>query len=305
MKVGYAVLYKDGELVISNNNYVFQKKIFINYGEFEDTEVPWKKEYDKIKTIKILNQVKSNNMKNWFKNCVKLTNLIDFNNLDVSNCKDFSYMCYNCQELIDISSLKNWDVSNGENFSKSFVYCEKIITFSALENWNMSNASNISYMFTSSSFRNTSILLSWNVSNVKSFSCMFADCKNLIDISALINWDVSNGEYFDGMFSNCDNLNNITSISYWNISNGKNFSRMFEDCYSLITCTISNWNFSGKNKYAFGFMFKNAKNLKEIYLSESLSILKADMFKKCNPKLKIHWKNTIYTYEDLLEYREF
>ena len=102
MKVGYAVLYKDGELVISNNNYVFQKKIFINYGEFEDTEVPWKKEYDKIKTIKILNQVKSNNMKNWFKNCVKLTNLIDFNNLDVSNCKDFSYMCYNCQELIDI-----------------------------------------------------------------------------------------------------------------------------------------------------------------------------------------------------------
>ena len=28
------------------------------------------------------------------------------------------------------------------------------------------------------------------------------------------------------------------------------------------------------------------------------------MVKKCNPNLKIHWKNHIYTYEDLLEYKK-
>ena len=28
------------------------------------------------------------------------------------------------------------------------------------------------------------------------------------------------------------------------------------------------------------------------------------MFDGCNPKLKIYWKDKIYTYEDLIEYKE-
>ena len=29
------------------------------------------------------------------------------------------------------------------------------------------------------------------------------------------------------------------------------------------------------------------------------------MFEYCNPKLKIHWKDKIYTYDDLIEYGTF
>ena len=63
MKVGYAILYEDGTLVISKNQTILLKKIAINYGKFEDTSVPWKDEYSQIKRVQILNQVKSNYMK--------------------------------------------------------------------------------------------------------------------------------------------------------------------------------------------------------------------------------------------------
>ena len=54
MKVGYAVLYTDGTLVISKNHTLLQKTIIKNYGEFEDTSVPWKNESSQIKKVQIL-----------------------------------------------------------------------------------------------------------------------------------------------------------------------------------------------------------------------------------------------------------
>ena len=37
MKVGYAVLYDNEELVISKNHTILSKKIYKDYGEFADT----------------------------------------------------------------------------------------------------------------------------------------------------------------------------------------------------------------------------------------------------------------------------
>ena len=195
MKVGYAVLYTDGILVISKNHTILQKKIIKNYGEFEDTSVPWKDEYYQIKKVQILDQVESNCMKEWFEHCINLITLIDFKNLDVSNCTNFSCMFNNCKSLQDLNGLQTWNVSNGTDFSK-----------------------------------------------------MFAICKS---------------------------LQNINELQNWNVSNGKDFSYMFALCESLHTVLESN----------------------------TLSILRKEMFYKCNPILKIHWKNHIYTYADLLEYQ--
>ena len=196
MEVGYAVLYTDGTLVISKYHTILSKKIEIDYGKFEDTCVPWKRESAKIKKVRILDQVKTNCMKAWFGNCMNLLMLIDFENLDVSNCIDFSYMFDNCKSLQDLNELQNWNVFNGKSFK--------------------------------------------------------------------------------GMFLGCTSLQNLNILQNWNISNETNFSYMFS------YCTL----------------------LKEIYLSNTLSILRQDMFFNCNEDLKIHWKNHIYTYEDLLAYEE-
>ena len=250
MKVGYVVLYEDGELVISKNHTLLQKKIIKNYGEFEDTDVLWKNETNKIKKVQILNNVKSNCMKEWFKGCINLTTLIDFKNLDTSDCTDFSSMFFYCESLQNLNELQNWNVSNGKDFSYMFALCTYLQNLNELQNWNVSNGTN--------------------------FSGMFYTCKSLENIDELQNWNVSNGTNFSYMFYNCESLQNINILKNWNVFNGTDFSYMFALCESLHTIMISN----------------------------TLSILRKEMFYKCNPTLKIHWKNHIYIYEDLLEYEK-
>ena len=223
MKVGYAVLYNNEELVISQNHTILSKTIYKDYGEFEDTSVPWKNDSKRINKVKILDQVKSNCMEEWFYDCTNLTSLIDFKNLDVSDCEDFSWMFTSCTSLQDINALENWDVSNGTGFS-----------------------------------------------------CMFENCNSLQDISGLYNWNVSNGKDFSCMFENCNSLQDINGLYNWNVSNGKFFAYIFKDC----------------------------KLLHIISLPNTMEYLSNNMFKNCNPLLKIHWKNHIYTVEDLLAYEE-
>ena len=223
MKVGYVVLYEDGELVISKNHTLLQKRIIKDYGAFEDISVPWKNETSKIKKVQILDQIKSNCMKAWFKGCINLTTLINFKKLDVSYCTDFSSMFSYCESLQNLNELQTWNVSNGENFSFMFFYCESLENLNGLQNWNVSNGTD--------------------------FSSIFYKCNSLQDLNGLQNWNVSNGIYFSYMFAYCETL-------------------------------------------------------KKISLSNTFKNLTKEMFKICNPNLKIYWKNHIYIYEDLLEYEK-
>lgn len=157
MKVGYAVLYTDGTLVISKNSTLSNKNITKDYGEFEDINVPWKDESLKIKKIQILDPVKSNCMKVWFENCIYLTTLINFKDLDTSNCIYFSKMFSYCVSLQNINGLENWNVENGMDFSFMFAHCKSLQDISVLQNW--------------------------NVSKDEYFKSMFYNCKSLQDIS--------------------------------------------------------------------------------------------------------------------------
>ena len=126
MTVGYAILYEDGELIISKTHTVLSKTVYKDYEEFDDEYVPWKYEVSYIKTIRIYDSIKSNCMKSWFKDCENLTTLIDFQNLDISTCEDFSSLFSNCNNLMNINSLQNWNVSNGKDFSSMFAHCEQL-----------------------------------------------------------------------------------------------------------------------------------------------------------------------------------
>ena len=225
MKVGYAVLYDNGELVISKNHtlLLLQKKIIKDYGKFYDTNVPWLNEPEQIGKVQILNQVKVSCMKEWFKDCINLKTLIDFQNLDTSDCTDFSFMFSYCESLQNLNGLENWNVSNGTDFSG-----------------------------------------------------MFFDCKSLQTLTGLESWNVSNGTDFSYMFSCCKSLQNLNGLENWNVSDGTNFFNMFSCC----------------------------KSLQHISLSNTLDILRKNMFNKCNLNLKIKWKNHFYTYADLAEYNQ-
>ena len=147
MKVGYAVLYTDGTLVISKNHSLLKRKIIKDYGEFEDINVPWKKESEQIENVQILDQVKANCMNAWFEDCINLIILINFKDFDTSDCTDFSYMFYNCVSLQDLNELQNLDVSNGIYFSNMFYNCKSLQNLNGLQNWNVSNGIYFPNMF--------------------------------------------------------------------------------------------------------------------------------------------------------------
>ena len=214
MEVGYAVLYTDGTLIISKNYTILSKKIEIDYGKFEETLVPWKNESKKIEKVQILDQVKSNYMIKWFEDCINLKTLIDFKNLDVSDCIYFSYVFLFCKSLQNIYELKNWNVFNGKNFQGMFFGC--------------------------TSLQNLNILKNWNVSSGVNFSYMFYNCNSLQDLNGLENWNVSNGTNFSFMFGYCDSLQNIDALQNWNVSNCIDFFKMFEYCTSLQNILLPN-----------------------------------------------------------------
>ena len=229
MKVGYAILYEDGTLTISKEHTILQKPIYKDYDEFDDTDIPWKNDHTEIKIVRIIGQVKSNDMSAWFEDCYNLTTLIDFQNLDVSDCEDFVFTFYGCKSLTDISSLKNWNVSNGMDFAYMFDHCESLMNISALANWNVVNGKDFSFMFyVCESLQNINGLQNWDVSNGTDFSCMFSVCQSLQNINGLQNWDVSNGEDFSGMFSYCVSLKEIHLPD--TLCNLK--ANMFKDCNS-------------------------------------------------------------------------
>ena len=132
---------------------------------------------------------------------------------------------------------------------------------------------------------------------------MFSSCKYLQDISALESWNVSNGRNFSSMFRSCPSLQNINALESWNVSNGTDFSWMFDSCTSLQDISaLEDWNVS--NGTDFSYMFIYCTSLQNISLPNSLRYLDENMFKDCNPNLKIRWKQYLYTYADLLEYKK-
>ena len=172
MKIGYAILYANGELVISKNHTILSKKIYKDYGAFEDISVPWRNDSKRINKVNILDQVKSNCMKEWFDDCTNLTSLIDFTNLDVSDCTDFLGMFYSCRSLQDISALASWNVSNGKNFSQMFRSCTSLQNISLQNTLRYLNKE----MFEDC---NPNLKIRWKDRNIKTYKDELLDTKKL------------------------------------------------------------------------------------------------------------------------------
>lgn len=229
MKVGYAVLYDDGTLVISNTKLNFKKTVLTDFGEFEDDTIPWNNENQDIKQIKqivINDKIKVSTMFGWFMNLRQLTEVFGLKNIDTSNCLDFANLFTNCRKLKSIYFLKDLDVSNGEDFSGMFKNCLNLEYIGSLEFWNMENAVNLAEMFYNCiKLKDMSSIKKWNVSKVVNFVRMFLNCTTLKNLN-LSNWNLLNGKIYTDMFNSCKSLQEIVFPS--TISNIK--SNMFRYC---------------------------------------------------------------------------
>ena len=148
----YAILYTDGELVLSRNEIKPKKEIEKQFNKINQKAYPWAGNYDatlskKITTVTILDEIKPSTCNNMFFNCVNLKTLNNFENFYTSNVLSFNGMFDNCSSLSNIASIKNWNVSNGTDFNYMFKGCESLYDATCLNNWNISDSATKTDMF--------------------------------------------------------------------------------------------------------------------------------------------------------------
>ena len=253
----YAMLYADGELVLSPRPITPEKEVYGNgagnYGKVVNPyAVPWNpnpfsSKPLSIQKVRLLDTIAPTSCSSWFMNCENLTEISNFEKLNVSNCNYFTSMFDTCTSLVNIDGLSNWNVSNGKDFQEMFNGCTSLVNIDGLSNWNVSNGNYFTSMFdTCTSLVNLDALKNWNVSNAKKFLDMFKNCTSLVNIDGLSNWNVSNVTIFRGVFYKCTSLVNIDGLKNWNVSNGNDFQYMFDGCTSLTdTSPLVSWLTNG------------------------------------------------------------
>lgn len=219
--------------------------------------------------------------KEMFKGKNKLTNIQNFDQIDVSHIRSVQDMFFGCSSLVDITPLKTWKLQNCQNFKGflgatgivntdglqgftfesayslygMFYSCESLTNLKGISNWDVSRIEDMSEVFSRCShLTDLRPLKNWDVSNVRNMTSMFAGTTigsssggRLVSLDGLEDWDVSNVRFFNSMFSVQYWLNDISALSNWDVSKGTDFSNMFLGMACLNLTAISGWNMSMAN----------------------------------------------------------
>ena len=220
---------------------------------------------------------------------------IDVSNFDVSRGTLFQGMFYNCTNLKKLDVSK-WDVSNGTDFMGVFGNCENLEEID-VSNWDMVNATNIQQMFQRCKKLKTIDVSKWDVSNISNFNLAFAYCTSLenLDVS---NWNTSSANQLIGTFGYCSTLSNL-DVSNFDVSNVTTLFQIFRGCTNLSELNVGNWNVSNVTK--FSEVFRECSNLQSLDLSKWNTIKCTDsgdyMFSECTNLTSIkvgnNWSETM------------
>ena len=201
----YALLYDDGELVISGTEITPDKNRAIftcsqgsgNFGKVriydnssKKPSLPkWTDDMNgrslfakHVTSVNIMNQIQPRSCYAWFKDFENLTEIKNIENLYTDQCVSMKSMFYSCYSLANID-LHYFNTSNVTNMFRMFDSCKSL----------------------------TSLNLSgFDTSQVRDMYCMFLGCKKLTSLD----------------------------LSGWNISNVTDMSHIFESCFSLSTKSV-------------------------------------------------------------------
>ncbi len=195
-------------------------------------------------------------------------------------------------QLTEINGLGNLDVSSVTDMTCMF-YGAGQMTFYDVSRWDVSKVESMNHMFCDN-YKMVSLDLSkWDVSNVKTMYCMFDDCQALKTIGDVSHWNTDSlidaGGWLNDARSFVGNNEGLLDLSGWNTTNLKAAGEMFLNT-KIHTIDLSGWIFdsitndtwegwghgifyeignSSELLRGFGQMFKGAKNLKTVYVSQS------------------------------------
>ncbi len=238
------------------------------------------------------------NMSYMFSNAISLK-FIDVSNWNTSNVTNMACMFQvgaswkaNGQ-LIEINGLGDLDVSNVTDMTCMF-YGAGQMTFYDVARWNVSKVESMNHMFCDNRSLVSLDLSNWDVSSVKTMYDMFDDNITLKTIGDVSHWNTTSLIDAGGWLNECsafigDNSGTL-DLSGWDTRNLKVAGEMFLNTSNLHIIDLSGWNFdsitnekwegSGRGIYyetgndaesymGLGGMFRGARNLKTVYISQS------------------------------------
>ena len=176
--------------------------------------------------------------KDWFKGCMKLTNIEGIKYLNTSQVTDMQFMFYTCLRLQtpDFSGFDTQKVTNMYNMFNSCYSFESL----DISNFNTSEVTNMSYMFSNCDALTSLDLSHFNTAKVFDMSSMFNHCSELLSVN-LSGFDTRKVRYTEDMFNFCSSLKTL-DLSSFDTREKVGYLKMrgmFSDCRSLTTIFVS------------------------------------------------------------------
>ena len=176
--------------------------------------------------------------KDWFKGCMKLTNIEGIKYLNTSQVTDMQFMFYTCLRL-QTPDFSGFDTQKVTNMYSMFDSC---YSFESLDisNFNTSEVTNMSYMFSNCQALTSLDLSHFNTAKVFDMSSMFNHCSELLSVN-LSGFDTRKVRYTEDMFNFCSSLKtlDLSSFDTREKVGYLNMRGMFSDCRSLTTIFVS------------------------------------------------------------------
>ena len=176
--------------------------------------------------------------KDWFKGCMKLTNIEGIKYLNTSQVTDMQFMFYTCLRL-QTPDFSGFDTQKVTNMYSMFASC---YSFESLDisNFNTSEVTNMSYMFSNCDALTSLDLSHFNTAKVFDMSSMFNHCSELLSVN-LSGFDTRKVKYTKDMFNFCSSLKTL-DLSSFDTREKVGYLKMggmFSDCRSLTTIFVS------------------------------------------------------------------
>lgn len=138
---------------------------------------PWSSHFNDIQTVAVTDDgIAPKSTANWFKGFHWLKSA-DVSKLDMSKCKDVSYMFWECSSLGSID-LSAWDTSSFENVSFMLEFCRSLREVDVL-GWNVSNVTNMESVFGCCSNVRTLDISTWDNSKTENMNFAFGGMSHL------------------------------------------------------------------------------------------------------------------------------
>ena len=167
---------------------------------YDGRDVPeWASLREESPTEKIVieTEIVLQDIKYWFYNCTKLTEIEGIEKLDTSNVTSMANLFYNCKSLTDLD-LTHFDTSNVTNMSWMFRGCNSLINLD-VSSFDTSNVTSMELMFTHCSSLTNLDVTNFNTKNVDNMWNMFANMSSLTELD-LRNFNTSKIPYGANMF---------------------------------------------------------------------------------------------------------